>query len=55
MKRVTEHYPNVKGFIIGQRVEDEPDVENKLNKLIKTLNMCNKIELLGFQQNTIEF
>ena len=55
MKRVTEFYPNVKGFIIGQSVEDEPDIENKLNKLIKTLNMCNKIELLGFQQNTMKF
>ena len=45
---------NVKGWIVGQPVPDEPQLENVIRKKIHSMGLDDKITLLGFQNNTTE-
>ena len=43
---------NVKGWIVGQPVPDEPQLENVIRKKIQSMGLEDKVILLGFQKNT---
>jgi len=43
---------NVKAWIVGQPVPDEPQLENVIRKKIQSIGLEDKIILLGFQKNT---
>ena len=45
---------NVKGWIVGQPVPDEPQLENVIREKIHSMGLDDKIILLGFQNNTTE-
>ena len=55
MKIVIDEIPDAIGYIIGQKVEDEPGIENILIKLINRAELSQNIKLLGFQKDTTEF
>ena len=51
MKDVIEEIPIAKGWIIGQPVHDEPNVQIELRNQIRTHQLEGKVSLLGFQSN----
>jgi len=54
MDNIIKSVTNVKGWIIGQPVPDEPQLENVIRKKIHSMGLEDKIILLGFQDNTTE-
>ncbi len=54
IKNVLEKYPNTKGIIIGQPVDDEPYQEEYLRGLVQSLGLTNIIKFMGFQLNPIK-
>tara|TARA_Y100001980_G_C14555572_1_gene344425 strand:+ start:2670 stop:3767 length:1098 start_codon:yes stop_codon:yes gene_type:complete len=54
MKDVIDDIPLAKGWIIGQPVDDEPNVQNELTNEIRIHQLEEKVYLLGFQSNIIK-
>ena len=54
MKDVIYEVPVAKGWIIGQPVDDEPNVHIELRDEIRTHQLEGKVSLLGFQSNIIK-
>ncbi|MBT3589738.1 MAG: GT4 family glycosyltransferase PelF [Candidatus Marinimicrobia bacterium] len=52
MKKVIDVLPNVEGWIIGQPVNDEPEMKEKLENEINLLKLTGQVKLLGFQLDT---
>ncbi len=53
MSNVLESIPSARGWIIGQPVQDEPDVENELQSKIEVLELQGRVQLLGFQPDIL--
>ena len=54
MKDVIEEVPFAKGWIIGQPVDDEPNVQIELRNEIRNHKLEKKVSLLGFQSDIIK-
>ena len=52
MDSIIKSGANVKAWIVGQPVPDEPQLENVIRKKIQSIGLEDKIILLGFQKNT---
>ena len=54
MSEIIESSPNTIGWIIGQPVDDEPNIENELLNKIKSMGLQGKVLLLGFHPNPLK-
>ena len=54
MGEIIESSPNTIGWIIGQPVDDEPNIQNELSNKIKNMGLQDRVMMLGFHPNPLK-
>lgn len=54
MGGIIESSPNTIGWIIGQPVDDEPNIQNELSNKIKNMGLQDRVMMLGFHPDPLE-